>query len=86
MCGLDGRKLAAVLSLAEEDLSEAVEVAKRIPRRNQACLGLCLYYESYRPSRVDDCGLIPLTNPCKAGHAPEAKHSHPQHTGGSSSV
>lgn len=83
MCGLDGRKLAAVLSLAEEDLSEAVEVAKRIPRRNQACLGLCLCCESSRPSGLDNCTV---TLPCKADHAPEATHNHPQHTSGSSLV
>ncbi len=35
LCGLEGRRLAAVLGLADEALSDAVELAKRIPRRNQ---------------------------------------------------
>ncbi|KAK9831974.1 hypothetical protein WJX81_004672 [Elliptochloris bilobata] len=35
LCGLGGRNLAAVLSLADEALSDAVQVAQRIPRRNQ---------------------------------------------------
>ena len=39
LCGLGGRNLAAVLSLADEALCDAVELAQRIPHRNQARLG-----------------------------------------------